>query len=114
MLEKPDLKLRDNPRLFVGPEAWALLGGQEIWLAVYKAVYFDHNVSDVLFENLPELIAFDLMSNHFIEADREQGGKAWAKRVAWWDNTVAQREQVENEFRPAYESLRQRLENRNA
>ncbi len=108
-IEKPPLKLLDDPTLFVGPEAWALMGAQEVWRRVYAALQSGKDVGEVLLESWPELIAFDLVSNHFIEADRAQGGVAWARRVAWWDNTAAQRQQVVDAYLPVYVMARKRL-----
>ena len=108
--EKPPLKLLDDPTLFVGPEAWALMGAQEVWRRVYSAVVSGKDVAEVLLASWPELIAFDMVSNHWIEADRAQGGIAWARRVAWWDNTAAQRQQVVDAYLPVYVNARKRLE----
>ena len=103
--EKTPLMLKEDPTLFVGPEAWAVLGAREVWSKVYAALKSGDDIAEVLFETWPELVAFDVVHNYWIEADRAQGGKTWAKRVAWWDNTVAQRQQVVDAHRPIYEKL---------
>jgi hypothetical protein len=112
-IEKPPLKLRDDPTVFVGPEGWALLGAREVWTRVYGALASGKDVAEVLFESWPELVAFDLVQNHWIESDREQGGLAWARRVAWWDNTAAQRQQVVDAYGWVYENARKRFDGRN-
>jgi hypothetical protein len=109
MIEKPPLKLLDDPTLFVGPYAWALLGAREVWQRVYGAVVSGEDVAEVLLASWPELISFDMVSNHWIEADRAQGGIAWARRVAWWDNTAAQRQQVVDAYSDVYANAKQRL-----
>jgi hypothetical protein len=109
MIEKPPLKLLDDPTLFVGPYAWAMLGAQEVWKRVYSAVQSGEDVAEVLLASWPELISFDMVSDHWIEADRAVGGKAWARRVAWWDNTVAQRQQIVDAYSDVYEKARERL-----
>ena len=109
-VEKPPVMLLDDPRLFVGPKAWAVIGARKVWGQIYLALRSGDDVKDALFKAWPELIAFDAVSDHFIEADRKQGGKAWAKRVAWWDNTAAQRQQVLEAFSDDYAKLLEALE----
>jgi hypothetical protein len=109
MIEKPPLKLLKDPTLFVGPHAWAVMGAREVWSRLYEAVKSESDPAEVLFDSWPELIAFDLVSNYFIEQDRAQGGVAWARRVAWWDNTMAQRQQIVAAYSNVYEKARERL-----
>ena len=111
--EKPALKLLDNPRQFVGPQAWAFLGARKVWNHIYLGLYAGRSAKELLFEHWPELVAFDLVSNHFIEADRKQGGNAWAKRVAWWDNTAAQRQQIVDAVSDDYVRWEKKLEEKN-
>ena len=111
MIERPPLKLLKDPTLFVGPQAWAVLGAREVWSRLYEAVKSESDPAEVLFDSWPELIAFDLVSNYFIEQDRAQGGVAWARRVAWWDNTVAQRQQILLAHEELYTKKREDLNN---
>ena len=111
-IEKPPVKLRDNPREFLGPEAWAFRGARDVWKRIYLAVQSGRDVREALFEAWPELIAFDIVSNSWIENDRAQGGTAWAKRVAWWDNTAAQRQQIVEACSDDYTKLENALKER--
>ena len=70
------------------------------------------DIREVLFQAWPELVAFDVVANSWIEADRAQGGMAWAKRVAWWDNTAAQRQQIVDAFADDYTKLENALKER--